>query len=51
VLAAVTNEVSLPIAVYVKSPHQASALDWILPNGGVDGITPPRNILWQADVD
>jgi hypothetical protein len=51
VLAAMTNEVSLPIAVYVKPTHHASALDGVLPSGSVDGLTPPRNILWQADVD
>src|ERR1051326_5835420 len=50
-LAAVPGQVPLPIAVYVEPPYHAAALNRRLPNGGVDGPAPPRDVARQAHVD
>jgi hypothetical protein len=51
VLAAVANQVPLAVAVNVEPPHHVSALHGRFPNGGVDGLTSPRDVAWQADVN
>jgi len=51
VLAAVPNQIPLPVAVDVEPTYHASALNGCLPNGGVDGLPAPRDITRQTHVD
>jgi hypothetical protein len=50
VLAAVPNQVSLPIPINIKPADYPSALNWSFPDGGVDGLPLPGDILREAHV-
>jgi hypothetical protein len=50
VLAAMPSQVSLPIAIDVEPADQARALNRRFPNGGVDGLPLPGDILREAHV-
>src|SRR5712671_1991142 len=49
--AAVPHQVPLAITVDVEPLHHPPALNGRLPNGGVDGLSLPRDIAWQTHVD
>ncbi len=51
VLAAVTRQVALPVAVDIEPPHPAAAFNGCLPDGGMDTLAAPRNVARQAHVD
>ncbi|VTZ25791.1 hypothetical protein MPC1_260012 [Methylocella tundrae] len=50
VLASVSGEVSLPVAVDVETTRHASPLNGPLPNGGVNSPSAPVDIARQTDV-
>ena len=51
VLAAVPEQVSLPIAIDVEPAYHARALNRCFPDGGVDGLALPWNVARQAHID
>src|SRR5262249_40192257 len=51
VLAAMSGQISLTVAVNVQPPHHAPALHGRLPNRGVNRLPPPRDVARQAYVD
>jgi hypothetical protein len=51
VLASVTSQITLTIAVNVKPPHQTSALNRALPHRCVDYFPFPVDIAWKTNID
>jgi len=51
VLTAVTDQVSLPIAIDVELPHHPSALNRVLPDGRFHGLTAPCDVAWKTYID
>ena len=51
VLASVSGQVPLSVAVNVEPPHHAPTLDRCLPNGGVNSLPSPRDVARQAHID
>src|SRR4029077_18059186 len=51
VLASVTLEVTLPVAVDVEAPDHAPALNWILPDRRINGLPAPCDVAWKTDVN
>ena len=50
VLAAVSPEVALPVAIDVQTTHHAGTADGLLPHPGVDRGAAPRHVPRQADI-
>src|SRR5262249_34994884 len=51
VFAAMPNQVPLPIPVDIEPPHHPPALNRCLPDSGVDSLSCPCDVAWQADID
>src|SRR5690349_13810370 len=50
VFAAMPRQIPLPVTVDVEPPHQPSALNRRLPDGGVDDFALPLDVAWQAHI-
>ena len=51
VLASVTHQVPLVIAVNVKASDHAAALNRIFPDRGINGLPAPCDVAWKTDVN
>jgi hypothetical protein len=50
-LASVTLEVALPVAVDVEPPDHAPALNWIFPDRRMNSLPAPCDVAWKTDVN
>jgi hypothetical protein len=50
-LASVTLQISLPVAVNVEPPDHALTLNWLLPDRGMNRLPPPCDVAWKTDVN
>ena len=48
--AAMTNQVALPVAIDIESPHHAPARNGALPHGRMNRFPVPCDIVRKADV-
>src|SRR5438874_988977 len=51
VFAAMSRQISLAVAVDVEPARNTTALNGLLPDGGVDGFPLPLDVAWQAHID
>ena len=49
-LAAVTVQIPLPIAIDVEPPDHAAPFDRRFPHGSVNLAPPPVDVLWESDI-
>jgi hypothetical protein len=50
-LASVPGEISLSIALHIQATDCNPALDWLLPDRGVDFLAPPRDVTREPNID
>jgi hypothetical protein len=49
--AAMACKIALPIAVNIKAPDRAPALNWLFPNSGVNRLVMPLDIARKTNID
>jgi len=49
-LTTVPGQIALTVSVQIEPTDPTAAVDRILPNPGVDGATPPRDVARKSDV-
>ena len=45
------SEIPLSVAFDIQATDCNPALDWLLPNRGVDFLAPPRDVTRKPDID
>src|SRR6202044_1705787 len=50
-LAPVTSQIALPVAVNIQPPNQTSTLNRTLPHRTADDLPSPVDVPWKANVD
>jgi len=49
-LATMTGQIALPVAIDIELAHHLPSLDWRFPDGGADSLTVPRHIARKTDI-